>query len=94
MLKKIINLHASWCGPCKAFEPTFNSVATDNEFKNIIFERFDIEEDEQGTELVETFNVRSVPTTLLLDENNNQIVKVSGNIQEEEFIKIIRNNRN
>lgn len=93
-LRKIVNLHASWCAPCKAFEPTFNSVATGNEFKNITFERFDIEDDEKGVEFVEKFNVRSVPTTLLLDENDNQIMKISGNIQEEEFVRVIRNNLN
>lgn len=91
MLTKIINLHASWCGPCKSFAPTFINASNNDEFKNIQFERYDIE-DEKGTEYVEKYHVQSVPTTLLLDENNEQIIKISGNIPESDFINLIKTN--
>ena len=87
-LKKIINIHASWCGPCAAFEKTFNNVSCKEEFNNIIFERYDLETPE-GDDYAQKFNVKSIPSTILLDENDNQIVKVTGNISEAEFIEII-----
>lgn len=90
-LSKIVNLHATWCAPCKAFESTFNNVANNDSFKNIKFERLNIEEDE-GMLYAEKFHVKTIPTTILLDENDEQIVKISGNVPEVDFINVIQRN--
>lgn len=80
---------ATWCAPCRAFAVTFNKVKEMEEYSNIEFEEIDIENDEEGGILAEKYQVRSVPTTVLLDENNNLIYKVSGNISLNDFKKII-----
>lgn len=90
-LKRIVNLHASWCAPCKAFESVFKTVSEDDNFKDIVFERYDIESDE-GTELTEKYSVKAVPTTLLLDENNSVIVKMTGSMTESDFKNLINRN--
>lgn len=87
-LNKIVNLHASWCGPCKQFEPVFTEVSKDEKYNGIMFERFDIESDE-STEWVEKFKVRAVPTTLLIDENGEEIVKLSGSMNEASLRTVI-----
>lgn len=89
-VKKIINLHASWCNPCKAFESTFNRVASNEKYKDITFERIDIESDE-GIKLTEEFHVKSIPTTILLDENNQVLMKAMGAIPENDFHTLIDN---
>lgn len=91
-LTKIVNLHASWCNPCKQFEGTFMRVAKNDNNKDIQFERIDIESDE-GTNYVEKYMIKSVPTTLLLDENNESIMKVMGAIPERDFQLIIDRNK-
>lgn len=89
MVKTIIRMGATWCAPCRAFAATFEKVKEMEEYSNIEFEEIDIENDEEGGILAEKYQVRSVPTTVLLDENNNLIYKVSGNISLNDFKKII-----
>jgi thioredoxin 1 len=90
-VKKIIKLSTTWCGPCRAFGTTFHRVSEMEEYKDIEFKEIDIEKDEDGEVLVEKYQVRSVPTTVLLDENDELIYKVIGNIHEKDFITIINN---
>lgn len=90
-LKKVVNLHATWCGPCKQFGPVFNTVANDEKYNNIEFNRIDIESDE-GTPLVEKFRIKSIPTTLLLDENDEVISKVMGSMLETDLRDLIESN--
>jgi thioredoxin-related protein len=59
------------------------------EYKDIEFKEIDIENDEEGETFVEKYQIRSVPTTLILDENDNVIYKVMGNIPQKDFIDII-----
>lgn len=87
MIKKVIKLSASWCFPCKMYAKTFEEVSQNEEFKDITFEEIDIEENE---DVAEKYLVRSVPTTIFLDENENVLLKVPGNLSKnmlEETLK-------
>lgn len=88
-VKKIIKLSAEWCQPCKVFANTFHKVEEMEEYKDIEFKSIDIEKDEEGETIAEKFQVRSVPTTILLDEEDEPIYKVMGNIPLNDFIEII-----
>ena len=90
MIKKIVDASASWCGPCRVFANTFKKVSEMEKYKDIEFKSIDIEEDE-GELYVEKYNIRSVPTILLLDENDNIIYKLSGNIPLDDFVSMINN---
>lgn len=90
MIKKIVDAKASWCGPCRVFANTFKKVSEMEKYKDIEFKSIDIEEDE-GELYVEKYNIRSVPTILLLDEDDNIIYKLSGNIPLDDFVGIINN---
>jgi thioredoxin 1 len=60
----IIDFWAPWCGPCRSFAPTYESVSEDHE--NIIFGKVNTE-DEQ--ELAMHFQVRSIPTLMIFRDN-------------------------
>ena len=60
-----------------------------DEYKDIEFKEVDIENDEDGEGLAEKFQVRSVPTTILLDENDELIYKVMGNIPQKDLTNLI-----
>lgn len=90
-IKKIVKLGADWCQPCHVFAKTFEKVAEMEEYKNIEFKQIDIEEDDDAEMLVEKFNIRNVPTTLILGENDELIYKLSGNISLEDFISVLNN---
>jgi thioredoxin 1 len=94
MSNKIIKFSASWCGPCKMMKPTFDKVSSMEEFKNIEFISYDIEEDEQGVELVEKYNIRNVPTIVIADEDDEPIKKIIGLVSEKELINLIKDNTN
>jgi thioredoxin 1 len=59
----IIDFWAPWCGPCKMFAPTFETVSEDH--PNVVFAKVNTE-DEQ--ELAGYFNIRSIPTLMVFRE--------------------------
>lgn len=59
----IIDFWAPWCGPCRAFAPTFEAVS--EEYPDVVFAKINTE-DEQ--ELGDAFNIRSIPTLMVFRE--------------------------
>ena len=59
-MTKVIRFTAAWCGPCKAYKPIFESVASST--PGVIFETVDVDADPQTAQ---AYNVRSVPTTVV-----------------------------
>ena len=62
----------AWCQPCQRTKPTFNSLkesVTDVEYQLV-------DVDEQGN-LAEQFNIRAVPTFVLL-KDNVEVARMSG----------------
>ncbi len=59
----IIDFWAPWCGPCRAFAPTFEAVA--EEFPDVVFAKINTEAE---PELGSSFNVRSIPTLMVFRE--------------------------
>lgn len=88
-VKTVIKLGAEWCAPCRLYSPTFNKVSEMEEYKDITFEEIDIENSENGDILTEKYNIRSVPTTLLLDENDDVIYKLMGNVPMKDLVDVI-----
>ena len=88
-VKKIWKLSAEWCAPCRVYAPTFHRVSAYDEYKDLEFKEIDIEQDENGEVIAAKYNVRSIPTTLFLDENDEVVYKLMGNIPENDLVKLI-----
>lgn len=61
---KVYAFTASWCSPCKQMKPTLDRLMA-TEGVHIIYK--DVEKQENSN-LVAKFNVRAVPTLVLLDD--------------------------
>ena len=68
----VVDFGASWCGPCKRIEPLIQDLS--ESMLDITFCKVDIDEVE---ELVEKFNITSVPTFIFI-KNNNLLDRVEG----------------
>lgn len=88
-VKKVAEFSASWCAPCRAYAPTFKRVSEMEEFSEIEFETTDIDDGEDHDLEMAKFDIKSVPTTILLDENNEPIYKLMGNVPEKDLVDLI-----
>ena len=59
----IIDFWAPWCGPCKMFAPTFETVSEAH--PEVVFAKVNTEEQQ---ELAGYFNIRSIPTLMVFRE--------------------------
>ena len=85
-MKKIIKFEASWCQPCKAYAPLFDQVTA--QYKDI-FEILKSDIDEE--DLYKKYEVRSVPTTIIVDDEKVVGLK-RGVPTRAELTKLIESN--
>lgn len=86
---KVLKFSAQWCSPCRVLAPIFHRTSKLLEFKNIDFYELDID-DEDNAELVNNYQVRNVPTVLVVDENNEIVKRIVGAVPEPQFVSMLK----
>ena len=68
---KYLKFEASWCGACKMVQPQLNKVAAEG----ITVEKIDAE---TNNELVAEYNIRNLPTVILVDDSGKEFYRNVG----------------
>lgn len=80
---KIIKLSATWCGPCKVYAPKFNKWAEEN--PDIESISMDVD-----THIIDkAWDIKNVPTTILVDEDMKLIDKRVGMLTDEQLTSFV-----
>ncbi|AHC56557.1 hypothetical protein JJJA_0041 [Achromobacter phage JWDelta] len=81
----VVRFTAEWCGPCKAFAPAFNEVATDANNNGITFLEIDAD---ANPDITAEYGVRGLPSVLFFI--HGQVVgRVAGAMTAEKFREVV-----
>ena len=80
---KTLKFYATWCGPCKALSAVVESAKD-----KLPMPVEDIDIDEQF-DLAKKYNVRSVPTIVVVDDSGNEVKRAVGSMNEKQFIQFL-----
>lgn len=61
----LVDFWASWCGPCRAFAPTFKAAS--EKHPDVVFVKVDTEAEQ---ELAAAAQIRSIPTLMVFKKGN------------------------
>lgn len=78
---KLLKFHATWCGPCKSL-----SMVMENMTLPIPVENVDID---QNNDMARKYNVRSVPTMVVVDSTGTEIKRAVGMMNEKQVLTFL-----
>jgi thiol-disulfide isomerase/thioredoxin len=87
-MTQVIRFHANWCGPCRAYAPTWNKVVNENVEAEVEFLEVDVDKDLSGK--AAEFKIMSLPTTIVVKEGKI-VAKKTGGMSENELKVLIFN---
>jgi len=94
--KIVIDFYADWCIPCKELDAlTFSDKRVIEELKNFTAFKVDMTQtlSEETEKIRNKFNIVGMPTILIFDSKGNEIERLTGFVNAEEFLKKLQNVR-
>jgi thiol:disulfide interchange protein DsbD len=90
--KMIIDFYADWCIPCKELDAlTFSDEKVIEKSKSFTAIKVDMTKtlSEETEILRQKFEIRGMPTVLIIDSQGTEVERITGFVNAEEFLKII-----
>ena len=78
---KLLKFYADWCGPCKMLSRVMEDVELPYPVEEI-----NIDNDQA---LSVKYGIRGVPTLVLVDDDNNEVRRVSGMLMESQLTAFV-----
>ena len=90
--RMVIDFYADWCIPCKELDAlTFSDKRVLNEFERFTVYKVDMtKNNDVNEELRKRFNVVGMPTVLIIDSKGNEIKRLTGFVNADEFLSLVR----
>lgn len=85
-MKKIIKFYSEGCGPCKLVGQRIEEISKEVEFEIL---NVDIA-DEDNESLVDEWKPRTVPTVIIIDENQKVLGEFKGMITKEQLLETLQ----
>ena len=81
---KVLKFYADWCGPCKGLSMVIkgasDKITTQIEEVNI----------DENLMMAQMFNIRSVPTMVLVDKEEKEIKRQVGTMNETQLLELLK----
>ena len=84
-MKKILYFSAPWCGPCKQFGPIMDRISQ----TGILVEKVNVD---NAPAVAAAYNVRSVPTVVVVDRSGNELGRPVGMLSESQVRQLYNQN--
>jgi thiol:disulfide interchange protein len=83
-----VDLYATWCGPCQTLDRKVFSKRAVGSFmdRHFVSLRFDVDRG-PGRTFAHDYEVRSIPTMLIFDEQGNLLARTSGGRSADDFLE-------
>ena len=86
---KVLKIGAEWCPGCVIMRPRWAEIEKEVPDLETIY--YDADENE---ELLKKYEIKDLPAFIFLDKNEEVLLKMDGEIDKEELLKIIEENKN
>lgn len=82
----VYDFSATWCRPCRVFEPTFEKWKTKYARDNVAFKTVNVDEDQ---ETARKFKIEAFPT-IIVTADGKEVGRFVGAPQEEEVADLLK----
>ena len=83
---KLLKFYATWCAPCKGLTMTLNSIS-DQITDSVTVVEIDVDQDMDNAR---KYNVRGVPTVVILDDEDKELRRFSGTMDAPALLTFIK----
>ena len=81
-MTKFLYFSAEWCGPCRMYGPIMDNLSKE---ENINVTKIDVDKE---PELAMKYGIRSIPTTLIVDDEGVVLKKFIGVQTADQLVKV------